>query len=363
MKRKILFIDRDGTLILEPEDKQIDRFDKLQFYPGAISALAEIASKLDYELVMVSNQDGLGTDSFPEEDFQPVHDLIMRTLEGEGIRFREVLIDRSTEAEPGPGRKPALGMMAGYLQGDMDRENSFVIGDRSSDVAFAAKLGIAAIRLSEAEDPDAVFCSSSWAELKAFLFGWPRRTEVRRKTGETEIHIVYTPDGSGRADIETGIGFFDHMLEQIARHSGGDLMIRCRGDLHVDEHHSVEDTGLALGEAVSKALGDRRGIERYAFVLPMDESLARVALDFSGRPWLVWDAEFRREKIGDMPTELFAHFFKSFSDRAGCTLNIGVEGENEHHKIEGIFKAFAKCLGQAARRTGSGQVPSTKGML
>jgi len=376
--QKILFLDRDGTLILEPDDHQVDRLDKLVFYPGMIRELARIAGELDYELVMVTNQDGLGTDAFPEEAFWPPHELMMRTLQGEGITFREVLIDRTFKHEHAPTRKPHTGLVDHYRSEEFDLRNSYVIGDRLSDMELARNLGARGIWLNnEPElglrdleaDADAIrqtiaLTTQSWADLGNFLRRPPRSAALQRQTRETDIRIHLNLDGSGRAEIQTGLGFFDHMLEQLARHSGCDLQVHARGDLHIDEHHTVEDTALVLGEAFAKALGDKLGIERYGYLLPMDDSLAQVALDFGGRPWLVWEAGFRRERIGDMPTELFFHFFKSFSDAARCNLNIKAEGENEHHKIEGIFKAFAKAVKMAVRRDPEHRMlPSTKGVL
>jgi imidazoleglycerol-phosphate dehydratase/histidinol-phosphatase len=362
--KKVLFIDRDGTLVIEPAaDRQLDCFEKLEFYPGVFRYLSQIAAELDYELVMVTNQDGLGTTSFPEESFWPVHNLILKAFAGEGICFREVLIDRSFAADNLPTRKPGTGMLQQYLTGGYDLGNSFVIGDRLTDVALARNLGSHSIYMGPEPCADAALVSASWRDIYLFLKGNSRTATVCRKTAETDIAIRLNLDGSGAANIETGIGFFDHMLEQIARHGNLDLSVKARGDLEIDEHHTVEDVGLALGDAVAKALGAKKGIERYGFLLPMDDSLARVAIDFGGRPWLVWDAEFRRERIGDMPTEMFAHFFKSFSDQARCNLNIHATGTNEHHKIESIFKSFARALGMAARRNGTGSVPSTKGIL
>lgn len=364
MKKKYLFIDRDGTLIIEPEDEQIDSLEKLKFYPGVISNLSRIIAELDYELILVTNQDGLGTSSFPEETFYPAQNKMLETLAGENIRFAEILIDRSTAADPGPGRKPGTAMLKKYLDLPGGLRDSFVIGDRESDVQLAANLGCSAIFLGTENSDGAVLSTKSWKDIYDYLKSLPRRATVMRKTSETDIELTFSPDGSGRANIRSGIGFFDHMLEQIARHSGCDLTLHCKGDLHVDEHHSVEDTALALGEAVDRALGSRKGIGRYGFTLPMDESLARTALDFSGRPQLVWQAEFKREKVGEMPTELFPHFFKSFCDTARCTLNIFAEGENEHHKIEAIFKSFARSLSMAVKRnSGQNDVPSTKGSL
>lgn len=375
--KKILFIDRDGTLIKEPEDYQIDRFEKLVFLPGVLTQLGKITRELDYELVMITNQDGLGTASFPELDFWPVHNLMMRVLEGEGIHFREVLIDRSFPEDNAPTRKPGTALLKHYMTEHFDLAQSYVIGDRLTDMELAKNLGAKGIFINHHPELGAGELNSGkeelrnviaeevkdWQQIYHFLKGRPRLAVVKRQTKETAIQIKLNLEGQGKANIHTGLGFFDHMLEQLTRHGGLDLDIEVNGDLHVDEHHTIEDTALALGAAFDQALGSRRGIQRYGFLLPMDESLAQVAIDFSGRPWLVWKASFQREKIGDMPTELFSHFFKSFSDTARCTLNIKVEGENEHHKIEAIFKAWAKAIRMAVNSTGDGRLPSTKGVL
>jgi imidazoleglycerol-phosphate dehydratase/histidinol-phosphatase len=375
--KKLLFIDRDGTLIKEPEDYQIDHFEKLDFLPGTLTYLGQISRELDYELVMITNQDGLGTDSFPEEDFWPVHNLMMRVLEGEGIQFREVLIDKTFPADNAPTRKPGTALLKHYLTEYYDLANSFVIGDRLTDMELAKNLGAKGIFINHHPDLGAGELSlrkdelkeviaeevQEWQGIYSFLKGRPRVAIVERKTKETDIRITLNLDGQGKANIQTGLGFFDHMLDQLARHGGLDLEVRVKGDLHVDEHHTIEDTALALGSAFDQVLGSRKGIHRYGFLLPMDESLAQVAIDFSGRPWLVWKAAFQREKVGDMPTELFSHFFKSFCDTARCTLNIEVEGDNEHHKIEAIFKAWAKAIRMAVSSTGDGRLPSTKGVL
>ncbi len=353
--KKALFIDRDGTIIQEPADEQIDSFEKLEFVPGAISALRQIARKTNYELILVSNQDGLGTASFPENTFWPVHNFIIQTLRGEGIEFSAQHIDRSFPDDNKPTRKPGTAMLTAYMQGDYDLKNSFVIGDRETDRQLAHNLGAKALILSEQTD---------WAKIEQIVIGGLRSADIRRKTKETEINIKINLDGSGEAEINTGIGFFDHMLEQIARHGMIDLMINVSGDLNVDEHHTIEDTAIVLGQCLDKAFGDKRGIQRYGFCLPMDDCLCQTALDLGGRPWLVWDAEFKREKIGDMPTEMFLHFFKSLSDNAKMNLNIKAEGQNEHHKIEGIFKSFARALRMAlARDTEHLQLPSSKGVL
>ena len=375
--KRALFIDRDGTLVEEPPvDYQLDSLEKLAFVPKVMRALYFIRKQLDFEFVMVSNQDGLGTASFPEESFWPAHNLMLKTLAGEGITFDDILIDPSLPEEQSPNRKPRLGMLGRYLTGEYDLANSYVIGDRLTDMELAYNLGAKGIWLhphdEEAEQALAayavplqpVFISDDWDRISEFLFAGERRAEVRRTTKETDILVDWNLDGTGKTDIHTGLGFFDHMLEQIGKHSGTDLTIRVKGDLEVDEHHTIEDTALALGEALGKALGDKRGIERYGYCLPMDDCLCRVALDFGGRPWLVWEAEFHREKVGDMPTEMFLHFFKSLSDAARMNLNIHAEGTNEHHKIEGIFKALARSIKMAIRRDiYRYELPSTKGAL
>ena len=353
--KQVLFIDRDGTILVEPEDEQIDSFEKFQFVPGVIRNLHFIRTHLDFEFVMVSNQDGLGTDSYPEETFWPTHNLMLQTLKGEGIEFDDILIDRSFPEDNLPTRKPGTGMLTKYMQGNYDLENSYVIGDRETDAKLAENLGCKALILSDELD---------WNRIAEILFAGERTASVRRTTKETDIDISLCLDGTGKSDISTGLGFFDHMLEQIAKHGSIDLKIHVKGDLNVDEHHTIEDTGIALGECIGKALGDKRGIERYGYTLPMDDCLCSVALDFGGRPWLVWNAEFHRERVGDMPTEMFLHFFKSFSDAARMNLNIKAEGENEHHKIEGIFKALARSLKMAVKRDiYKYQLPSSKGML
>ncbi len=376
--KKVLFIDRDGTMILEPQDEQIDSIDKLVFYPKALLYLSRIAEEMDYELVMVTNQDGLGTDSFPEETFYPVQNLILRTFENEGVVFAAQHIDRSFPEDNSPDRKPRTGLMGSYFSGDYDLVNSFVIGDRMTDMEFAKNLGARGIFLnnrsalgsgeeSAAEEEirqHIVLETESWKDVYEYLKLEQRMVEIRRKTNETDILVRLNLDGSGKSDIRTGLRFFDHMLEQIPRHGSMDLEVRVAGDLDVDEHHTVEDTAIVLGEAFAKALGDKLGIERYGFTLPMDDCLAQVAIDFGGRNWLVWKAEFNREKIGDVPTEMFYHFFKSFTDGARANLNIKAEGTNEHHKIESIFKAFAKAVKVAVKRDSDKMIlPSTKGML
>lgn len=360
--KKVLFIDRDGTIIKEPADQQIDSFEKLEFYPKAISNLSRIAQELDFELVMVTNQDGLGTDSFPEDTFWPTHNLIMQTLESEGIRFSEVLIDRSFPADNSPTRKPRTGLLTHFIKGNYDLKNSFVIGDRKTDVELAENLGSKAIFISD-EKAECALTTTAWDEVYRFLKAQPRVASVSRKTSETDIWIELNLDGSGKSEMETGLGFFDHMLEQLAKHGNMDLSVKVVGDLHIDEHHTIEDVALALGEAFDQALGSRKGIERYGFLLPMDDCLAQVAIDFGGRPWCVWEADFKREKIGEMPTEMFSHFFKSFSDKARCNLNIKAEGQNEHHKIEAIYKAWARAIRMAVSQTEDGAMPSTKGVL
>lgn len=362
--KKVLFIDRDGTLIREPADEQIDSFAKLEFIPGAITALSRIARECDFELVMVTNQDGLGTEVFPEADFWPVQDFILKTLEGEGIHFAAVHIDHTFPHEKAPTRKPGTAMLLGYMDGHYDLAGSYVIGDRISDVLLARNLGCKAILMREGLETAADLVTNDWEAVYRYLRAAARRAVVVRRTCETEINVRIDLDGRSEAQIQTGIGFFDHMLELFAKHAGCDLELQARGDLRVDEHHTVEDTALALGEALRRAMGDKRGMERYGFLLPMDESLARVALDFSGRPQLVWEAEFRRERIGEMPTELFYHFWKSFCDAAGANLHIAVTGENEHHKIEAIFKAVARAVRQAVHREpGEAAIPSSKGVL
>lgn len=375
--RPVLFIDRDGVVLQEPpSDFQIDRIEKTSFVKGSITALAQIAASFDYYKVMVTNQDGLGTDSYPETDFHPYHDLMTRTLEGEGFVFDEMIIDRTFAADNKPTRKPGTGLLQHFFdQTKFDLTNSFVIGDRWSDIQLAKNLGCKAIYLksplheltAEQETelrPVIALETSEWKEIYSFLKLGLRTVTHERNTNETKISVSLNLDGSGKANIHTGIGFFDHMLDQIARHGQIDLTIETKGDLHIDEHHTIEDTGIALGEAFAKALIDKRGMERYGFALPMDEADAKVLIDFGGRNWMVWNAEFKREKIGEMPTEMFFHFFKSFSDAAKCNLNIECRGENEHHKIEAIFKAFAKAIRMAVRRDPfSNHLPSTKGLL
>ena len=357
--KKILFIDRDGTIIREPEDEQIDSFEKLQFVPHTISSLSFLRQHTDYEFVMVSNQDGLGTPAFPEETFWPVQNFIIDTLRGEGIEFDDILIDPTFPADNAPTRKPRTGLVEKYMTNpDYDIANSYVIGDRETDHQFAQNIGCRFLHI-DADTP-----ATAWDRAVAIVYGGERTAETRRTTKETDISVRLDLDGNGHCNISTGLGFFDHMLEQIGKHGSIDLDIQVHGDLHVDEHHTIEDTALALGECLLNALGDKRGIERYGYCLPMDDCLCSVALDFGGRPWLVWDAEFHRERIGEMPTEMFLHFFKSLSDAARMNLNIRAEGQNEHHKIEGIFKALARSLKMAVRRdVYHYELPSTKGML
>ena len=361
--KKVLFIDRDGTILIESEDKQLDSFDKLTFLPGVISNLSKIARELDYELVMVSNQDGLGTASFPEETFWPVQNKMLEILSDEGVVFHEIFIDRSLPAEQAPTRKPGTAMLTKYLAKGIDMESSYVIGDRLTDIELAKNLGCNSIFISKDASPEAGLTTTSWDEIYSYLKKIPRKAAVVRRTSETEVSVELNLDGTGNCSVSTGIGFFDHMLEQVSRHGSIDLSVKVKGDLHVDEHHSVEDLGIAFGEAFLKALGGKKGIERYGFLLPMDESLTQVALDFGGRAWLVWEVNFSREKIGEMPTEMFFHFFKSFSNSAKCNLNIKSYGLNEHHKIEGVFKAFAKAIKMAVRQTDNFNLPTTKGSL
>ncbi len=378
--QKILFIDRDGVIIKEaPPTYQLDSFEKLEFYPDMFKFLRMIVTELDFKLVMVTNQDGLGTEVFPENTFLPVHNFVLKSLENESIHFSEVCIDRTFAKENAPTRKPGTGMLTHYLTGDFDIANSFVIGDRVTDMQLAKNLGckgfwlnndtaLGATEINNTIDDlrkDVVVVEGpEWKKIYEYLKLPPRKILHERNTNETKISIEVNLDGEGKANNQTGLAFFDHMLDQIARHGNIDLSVTCRGDLHIDEHHTIEDTGIALGEAIGKALGNKRGIERYGFLLAMDDSLAQVALDFGGRNWIVWDATFNREKIGEMPTEMFFHFFKSFSDAAKCNLNIKAEGENEHHKIESIFKGFAKAIKMAVKRDiNNNALPSTKGVL
>ena len=376
--KKVLFIDRDGTLIREPEDQQIDSFEKLEFYTEVFTYLKKIAQELDFELVMVTNQDGLGTASFPEKTFWPVHDLMIKCFENEGIIFSNQHIDRTFAKDNAPTRKPNTGLLKAYFSEDYDLKNSFVIGDRLTDIELAKNLGAKGIyindntflgteEISTTQEDLATYTAletNSWSEIYEFLKLKSRTGKISRTTNETDIQIMLNLDGTGKSNISTGLAFFDHMLDQIARHGQMDLDIKVVGDLEVDEHHTIEDTAIALGELFSKTLGDKLGIERYGFCLPMDDCLAQVAIDFGGRNWLVWAADFKREYIGKMPTEMFVHFFKSFSDGAKCNLNIKAEGTNEHHKIEAIFKAFAKSIKMAVKRDANKMIlPSTKGTL
>ena len=379
MAKKILFIDRDGTIVLEPNDYQLDSLDKLEFYPNVFQYLGKIAKEMDFELVLVTNQDGLGTNSFPENDFWPTQNFIINAFANEGIVFDEIFIDSSLPEENSPNRKPRTGMLTKYIDNsEYDLENSIVIGDRITDVELAKNLGCKALFINKNEnlgsqesklelveiEKSIVLKTIFWKEIYEYLKLENRTSEIYRKTNETDIFIKIDLDGTGKSSIDTGIAFFDHMLDQIARHGQIDLEITVKGDLQVDEHHTIEDTAIALGEVFSKALGSKLGIERYGFCLPMDDCLAQVALDFGGRNWLVWDADFKREKIGEMPTEMFLHFFKSFSDGAKANINIKAEGINEHHKIEAIFKAFAKAIKAAVKRDVEKMIlPSTKGLL
>jgi imidazoleglycerol-phosphate dehydratase/histidinol-phosphatase len=375
--RRILFLDRDGVILQEPPtDFQVDSIAKTSFVPGSITALARIAAELDYYKVMVTNQDGLGTDAYPDIDFYPYQDMMLRTLEGEGFVFDEIIIDKTFAADNVPTRKPGTALLKHLIDcSDFDLPNSLVVGDRWSDIQLAKNLGCKAIYFrsalhsltveQETQLRDTIVLETDkWSDIYEFLKLGLRKVVHERNTNETKIRVELNLDGSGKANISTGLAFFDHMLDQIARHGKMDLTIVTKGDLHIDEHHSIEDTGIALGEAFAKALVDKRGMERYGFALPMDEAEAKVLIDFGGRSWIVWNAEFKREKIGEMPTEMFFHFFKSFSDAAKCNLNIECKGENEHHKIEAIFKAFAKAIRMAVKRDPlSNYLPSTKGVL
>ena len=371
MKKRVLFIDRDGTIVTEPSDEQLDSFDKLQFVPGVFRSLTFLRQHTDYEFVMASNQDGLGTSSYPEADFWPTQNFILNTLKGEGVEFSDILIDRHFPQDNAPTRKPGTGMFGKYMTDEYDLAASYVIGDRATDVELARNLGCRAILLQDSADglsdelkSVCALCTADWWKVAEYIFAGDRRASAHRATKETDILVELNIDGTGQCDISTGLGFFDHMLEQIGRHGGMDLTIKVKGDLNVDEHHTIEDTGIVLGECIRKALGDKRGIERYGYALPMDDCMAQVVLDFGGRSWLVWDAQFKREKIGEMPTEMFLHFFKSLSDAAAMNLNIQAQGDNEHHKIEAIFKAFARALKQAVRRDiWNYTLPSSKGLL
>ncbi len=372
--KRVLFIDRDGTLNHETADEQIDAFEKLEFLPGVFRNMYNIQKNLDYELVMVTNQDGLGTGAFPEDTFWPVHNFILKAFENEGVTFDDICIDKSFPHENLATRKPGTGMLTKYMEGDYDLKNSFVIGDRLTDIQLAKNLGAKGIFINNGNLTDELekqgleetcaLISDDWDDIYACVAAPQRTSKVVRNTKETEILVELNLDGSGVCDISTGLGFFDHMLNQIGRHGGVDLTVKVQGDLEVDEHHTIEDTGLALGEAFKLAVGNKLGMERYGFCLPMDDCLAMAAIDFGGRPWLIWEADFKREKVGDMPTEMFMHFFKSFSDAAACNLNIKAEGTNEHHKIEAIFKVLAKAIKMAIRRdVFNFELPSTKGTL
>lgn len=356
-QQRILFIDRDGTLVEEPHDEQVDALDKVKFVKGVFRNLGFIREKLDFRFVMVSNQDGLGTPAFPTETFLPAHNFILQTLEGEGVTFDDILIDEHFPEDNHPNRKPGIGMLGEYIDNPIyDIAGSYVIGDRDTDRLLAENIGCKALILGQD--------GMTWDKISEILFSGERVAEVKRTTKETDIYVKINLDGNGHCDISTGLGFFDHMLEQIGKHGMADLTVHTHGDLNVDEHHTIEDTAIAIGECLLKALGNKRGIERYGYCLPMDDCMCSVALDFGGRPWLVWDAEFKREKIGDMPTEMFLHFFKSLSDSARMNLNISARGNNEHHKIEGIFKALARSIKMAVRRDiYHNELPSTKGML
>ena len=375
--KRVIFLDRDGTIIVEPPiDYQVDSYEKLDFFRGAIGALTAI-SKLDYELVMVTNQDGLGTESLPTESFQGPHDLMMKILETEGVRWHEVIIDHTRPEDQAETRKPRLGRVQRYLNGEYDLKHSFVIGDRITDMLFAYNLGAKGILIGKSLDTTdnylaegidlkdtIVMETAQWSHIVRFLQGLDRKVTLQRDTSETKVKVELNLEGSGQSSIDTGLGFLDHMLDQLGKHGGIDLAVKVDGDLHIDEHHTIEDTALTLGEAFHRALGAKRGIERYGYSLPMDDCEATVLLDFGGRPWLVWDVEFSREKIGDMPTEMFMHFFKSFSDSSKCNLHIRANGKNEHHKIEAIFKAFARAIKRAVRRDMDNfDLPSTKGVL
>ena len=378
--KKILFLDRDGTLVHEPSDFQVDALDKLEYLPGVFRYLSKISEEMDYDLVMVTNQDGLGTPSLPETDFWPPHNAMLKAFENEGIVFKEILIDRTFGHENAHTRKPNTGLLTHYFDSNSyDLGNSFVIGDRITDIQLAQNLGAKGIWINSSDvhgtpesllqmeslQPSIALIARNWAEIYHFLRSCSRSAVVQRNTRETQVRVVLEIDGQGRYRNDTGIGFFDHMLDQLAKHSGCNLEVSVQGDLHIDEHHTIEDTAIALGEAFRTALADKRGIERYGFaILPMDDCLAQAAIDFSGRPWLVWNATFQREKVGGMPTEMFYHFFKSFSDQAQCNINLKAEGENEHHKIEILFKAFARAIRSAvSKNTGNNEIPSTKGSL
>ena len=361
--KKVLFIDRDGTVIEEPDDEQVDSVEEFRFLPGVITALSKIAKETDFELVMVTNQDGLGTTAFPEETFWPSHNKMLQILKGEGIEFAEIFIDRTLPEENAPTRKPGTAMLTRYLSQGIDLKSSYVIGDRITDLQLADNLGCNSIYVKDEQHPFASLNTRDWDDIYKYLKAVPRRALISRKTKETSIELEINLDGSGKGTISTGLDFFDHMLEQIQKHGGIDLTIKASGDLNVDQHHTIEDVAIAFGEGVFSALGSKKGTERYGFLLPMDDSLARTAIDFGGRPWLIWNVNFAREMIGEIPSEMFFHFFKSFSDSAKCNLNIKADGDNDHHKIEAIFKALAKSLKMAVKKTDNFNLPSTKGTL
>ncbi len=361
--KRVLFIDRDGTILTEPEDEQVDSLEKFRFMPGTITGLSRIARETDYELVMVTNQDGLGTPSFPEETFWPSHKKMLQILKDEGVEFAEIFIDRTFPEDNAPTRKPGTAMLVKYLASGVDLGNSYVIGDRLTDVELAKNLGCSSIYFKAAANEESVISTTDWNEICEFLKSKPRRATVKRKTGETDITVSLNLDGTGKSRINTGIDFFNHMLDQIARHGNFDLTIEAKGDTGVDGHHLIEDVAICLGEVFRKAIGSKKGLERYSFFLPMDDCLAQVAVDLGGRPWLVWEVNFTSPWIGEMPTEMFFHFFKSFSDTAKCNLNMKADGLNEHHKIEALFKAFARAMKTAVRKSDNYNMPSTKGKL
>jgi imidazoleglycerol-phosphate dehydratase/histidinol-phosphatase len=364
--KQLIFIDRDGTIIDEPDENfQVDSLEKLKLKPYVISSLRQILQYTGFELVLVTNQDGLGTSSFPEKDFWPAQEKMIEILKNEGVEFKAIHIDRSFPSENSINRKPGTGMLTAYLGGDFDIKNSYVIGDRETDIELARNLGANSIYFSDKINQNAVLCTTDWNKIKEFFIYKPRKTIIQRNTSETKIYVDLNIDGSGISEINTGVGFFDHMLDQLARHGGCDLIIKVSGDLNIDEHHTIEDTAIALGSAFNQCLENKRGLNRYGFLVPMDDSLAQVGVDFGGRPWLEWQVDFKRERIGDFPCEMFHHFFKSFSDSAKCNLNIKAEGENEHHKIEAVFKAFARAIKMAVKINHSeiDSLPSTKGIL
>lgn len=361
--KKTLFIDRDGTILAEPANGLADTVEEFRFLPGVITALSKIVKETDFELVMVTNQDGLGTEVFPEEMFRPSHNKMLQILKDEGVVFAEVFIDRTWPEDKAPTRKPGTAMLTRYLARGIDLASSFVIGDRATDLELARNLGCQAIYISRKHDPLAVFNTTDWNDIYNYLRSKPRLANITRKTSETSIELQLNLDGSGKCTIDTGIGFFDHMLEQIPRHGGFDMTLRAEGDLGVDQHHTIEDVAIVLGEGFLSAMGSKKGIERYGFLLPMDDSIAQIAIDFGGRPWLKWDVPFSGQTIGSVPAEMFFHFFKSFSDSAKCNLNIIASGDNDHHKVEAVFKSFARAVKSAVRKTGSFDLPSTKGAL